>query len=65
MAEQAKVIIITSNEDLIRQISLNKTTDTHIVASINDQQITLIPKDNTNINDLDFLSKLLPIPVCI
>jgi len=64
MAGQAKVIIITSNKDLIRQISLNKTTDTHIVALINDQQITLISKDNTNINNLDFLSKL-PIPVCI
>jgi hypothetical protein len=64
MAGQAKVIIITSNEDLIRKISLNKITDTHIIALINDNQITSIPKDNKNINDLDFLSQLLVL-VCI
>jgi hypothetical protein len=64
MADQAKMIIITSNEDLIRQISLNKTSDTHIIGLINNNQITSIPKDNKNINYLDFLSEFSVI-VCI
>jgi len=31
MADETKVIIITTNEDIIRQFTLNKTTNTHII----------------------------------
>jgi hypothetical protein len=58
MAAQTKMIIITSNEDIIRQFSLNKTTNTHIVDLDNNQQVTSIAKDNNNIINLALLAEL-------
>jgi hypothetical protein len=64
MAGQTKMIVITSNEDLIRQISFNKTKNTHIIDLDDDNQLTSIAKDNNNIKNLSFLAGLTQ-PVCI
>jgi hypothetical protein len=58
MADETKVIIITTNEDIIRQFTLNKTKNTHIIDLDNDQQTTSITKDNGNSINLDFLAGL-------
>jgi len=58
MAAQTKMIIITSNEDIIRQFSLNKTTNTHIIGLDNEKQITSMVKDNNHIINLISLAKL-------
>ncbi len=46
MTVQTKIIFITSDEDLVRQISLNKTTNTHIIDLDNDEQMI-----STKLND--------------
>jgi hypothetical protein len=38
MAAQTKMIIITSDEDIIRQFSLNKTKNIHIIDLDNDER---------------------------
>jgi len=64
MAGQTKMLIITSDEDIIRQFSLNKTKNTHIIDLRNDNQGTSIKKVNKNINDLAFFAGLSQL-VCI
>ncbi|CAF5129050.1 unnamed protein product, partial [Rotaria sp. Silwood1] len=59
MANETKMIIITSNEDLIRQFSLNKTNNTLIIDLDNQKEITLENNNNIiNLNLLDELSEL-------
>jgi len=58
MSTQTKMIIITSNEDLIQQFSLNKTKNTKIIDLDNNNQITLINKDNNDIIDFNLLAQL-------
>jgi hypothetical protein len=55
---QTKMIIITSNEDLIRQFSLNKSSNTQIIDLDNNNQITSVSKDNDNIINLALLAQL-------
>jgi hypothetical protein len=51
MAGQTKMIFITSNEDLVRQISSQKTTDTHIIDLDDHKQVTsMIDSGNDVIN---------------
>jgi hypothetical protein len=57
MSGHTKMIIITSNEDIIRQFSLNKTTNTQIIDLDNHEEVNSITKDN-NIRDLAFLAEL-------
>jgi hypothetical protein len=61
---QTKMIIITSNEDVIRQFSLNNTTNTHVIDLDNDKQATSIAKDNNNIINMALLAELSQL-VCI
>ena len=61
MAGQTKMIIITSDEDIIRQFAFNKNKNTHIIDmddDNNNRQITLIEKNNNNTTDLNFLPEL-------
>jgi hypothetical protein len=60
MAGQTKMIIITSDEDVIHRFSLNKTTNTQIIDLDNNTQMISTVKD---IN-LDFLAQLSEL-VCI
>jgi hypothetical protein len=55
---QTKMIIITSDEDIIRQFALNKTKNTRIIDLDNNKQMTSITQNNNNIIDLDFLAEL-------
>ena len=64
MAGQTKMIIITSNEDIIRQFSFNKALNTHIVDLDNDQQKTSTETDDNIIMNLAFLAELSK-SVCI
>jgi hypothetical protein len=64
MTGQTKMIIITSNEDLIRKLSLNKTINTQIIELDHDKQVTAMAEDDNNIINLPFpaeLSQLVPI----
>ena len=63
MAGHTKIIIITSNEDTIRQFSLNKSADTHIILLDNDKQVTTTANNN-NIMDMALLAELSEL-VCI
>jgi hypothetical protein len=58
MAARAKMIIITSNEDIVRQYSLNKTKNRQIIDSNKNKQITSIENDKNNIMDFDLLAEL-------
>jgi len=58
MADKTKIIVITSNEDIIHQFSSNKTKNTHIIDLDDDEQITAMTKDNNNIINLAFLAEL-------
>jgi hypothetical protein len=58
MAGQTKMIIITSNEDLIRQFCANKTTNTQIIKLDHDKQVTTMAEDDSNITNLAFLAEL-------
>jgi len=61
MARQTKMIIITSNDDVIRQLSSNKSINTHIIDLGNTNQTTTTSEHNNNIINLAFLAEL----VCI
>jgi hypothetical protein len=61
MARQTKMIIITSNDDVIRQLSSNKSINTHIIDLGNTNQTATISEHNNNIINLAFLAEL----VCI
>jgi hypothetical protein len=58
MATQTKMIIITSDEDIIRQFFLNKTKNTHIIDLDDEKQITTTANDNSNIMDMALLAEL-------
>ncbi|CAF0800581.1 unnamed protein product [Adineta steineri] len=58
MAGETKMIIITSNEDVIRQFSLNKPKNTQIVDLDNNKQLTSINNNDNNIMDLAILTEL-------
>jgi hypothetical protein len=64
MAGQTQMIIITSNEDIIRQFALNKITNTHIIDLDNGKQVTSITNNNNSITDLAFFAGLSE-QVCI
>ena len=64
MANQAKMIIITSNEDLIQQFHLNKPKNTHILDLNNDKQVTTAANDDSNIINMALLAELSEL-VCI
>jgi len=59
MTNQAKMIIITSNEDIIQQFSSRQIKDTHIINLNTDHTTT-----TTTTIDLSFLGELSGI-VCI
>jgi hypothetical protein len=61
MATQTKMIIITADEDLIRQFSLNKSRNTQIIDLDTNKQITSIGDNDININVLAELSQLVRI----
>jgi hypothetical protein len=51
MTGQTKMIFITSDEDLISQISSKKSTNTHIIDLDDEKQMSSIKKvNNNNIN---------------
>ncbi len=58
MTSQKKIVVITSNEDLIRQLSLHKTPNTHIIDLNETNQNASMANGNDNIIDLTFLAKL-------
>ncbi len=65
MAGQTKMIIITSNDDVIRQLSSNKSINTHIIDLGNTDQTTTISEHNNNIIiNSAFLAELSEL-VCI
>jgi hypothetical protein len=64
MMTETKMIIITSNEDIIRQFSFNKTTNTHIIDLDNNKQMVPIEKDSNNSVNLAFFAGLSEL-VCI
>jgi len=64
MATHTKMIIITSNEDIIQQLSFNKAKNTQIIDLDNNNQITLNGKDDNDSTDLNLLARLSGI-VCI
>jgi hypothetical protein len=64
MAGQTKMIIITSNEDIIRQFSLNKSNNTQIIDLDNNKQVTSIENDQDNHINMNLLAELSQL-VCI
>ncbi len=58
MAGQTKMIIITSNEDLIQQLLTNKTTNTKIIDFDHDKQVPAMTSDDDNVINLSFLAEL-------
>jgi hypothetical protein len=58
MAGQTKMIIITSDADVIRQFCANKTTNTQIIELDHDKQVTTMAADDNNIINLPFLAEL-------
>ena len=64
MTGRTKLIIITSDEDIIEQFSLNQTHNTHIVDFDNVKQTTSDPNNDNFLVNLARLAKL-PQSVCI
>jgi len=58
MAGQTKMILITSDEDIIRRFSLDKTKNTYIIDLHNDDQVNSSTEDNNNISNLAFFAGL-------
>jgi hypothetical protein len=58
MAGQTKMIIITSNEDFIRQLLTNRTTNTKIIDYDHDKQVGAMASDDNNVINLSFLAEL-------
>jgi hypothetical protein len=58
MARQTKMIIITSDEDIIRQFSFNKTNNTHIIDLDNGNQVNSTENNNNNIINTNLLAQL-------
>jgi hypothetical protein len=57
MADQTKIIIITSDEAIVRKLSLDKTKNTRIIHLDDDQQTS------TEIDDHHIIN--MPLLVCI
>ncbi|CAF2151622.1 unnamed protein product [Rotaria magnacalcarata] len=58
MNNQMKMIIITSNDDLIDRLSLNKSESTRIIDLDTNNLANTIFKVNNNLLDLTFLAEL-------
>jgi hypothetical protein len=58
MARQTKMIIITSDEDIIRQFSFNKVKNTHIIDLDNGKQVNSTENNNNNIINTNLLAQL-------
>jgi hypothetical protein len=58
MAGLTKMIIITSDEDIIRQFSMNKSGNTHIIDLDGDKQQTSIEMPGNTMINLAFLAEL-------
>jgi len=58
MAGQTKMIIITSNEDLIQQLLTNNTTNRKIIDFDHDKQIAAMASHDNNAINLSFLAEL-------
>jgi len=58
MASHTKMIVITSDEDVIRKLSLNKTINTRIIELDDDNEMALMAKNDHNIINLAFLAEL-------
>ncbi|CAF1013610.1 unnamed protein product [Adineta steineri] len=58
MNHPTKMIIITSNKDLIDELSTKKSADTQIINCNGNNLIDLISKDNNNSFDFNFLAQL-------
>jgi hypothetical protein len=64
MAGHTKMIVITSDEDVIRKLSLNKSINTQIIELDDDNEMALMAKNDHNIINLAFLAELSEL-VCI
>jgi hypothetical protein len=58
MARHTKMIVITSDEDVIRKLSLNKTINTQIIELDDDNEMALMAKNDHNIMNLASLAEL-------
>jgi hypothetical protein len=58
MTGHTKMIVITSDEDFIRKLSLNKTINTQIIELDDDTEMALMAKNDHNIINLAFLAEL-------
>lgn len=59
MAGSTKMILITSDEDIIRQFTLNNNKKTHIIDLDDNKHLTSIAAENNNdIIDFNFLAHL-------
>jgi hypothetical protein len=52
------MIVITSDEDVIRKLSLNKKINTQIIELDDDNEMALMAKNDHNIINLAFLAEL-------
>ncbi len=57
MAARTRIIILTSNEDIIRQFSLNRTKNTQIIDLDNDKQIAPIENDQNDHINMNLLAE--------
>jgi hypothetical protein len=64
MARPTKMIIITSNEDIIRKFSMNKNKNTHIIDLNDAKKISSGEINDKNTINLAFLTQLSEL-VCI
>jgi len=58
MISQTKMLIITSNEDLINEVSTKNCQDTRIINLGENNSTPSIPNDNNNLFDLNILAQL-------
>jgi len=58
MISQTKMLIITSNEDLIHEVSTKNCQDTRIINLGENNSTPSIPNDNNNLFDLNILAQL-------
>ena len=57
MAKRTKLIILTSDESLIRQFSLNKTKNKHVIDLDKKKQVAMNNKVNHDIINLSLLAE--------
>jgi hypothetical protein len=58
MSRQTKMMVVTSDEDLIRRLFLNKSANTRIIDLDDNRSGTSAIKDNSHVIDLAFLAQL-------